>query len=288
MFVGLLCAITWATSSIMLRDLSRKLDPFTLNAPRTLVGGVSMLILALASGRTTGYQTVTPDKLLFMLASVGIGGGIGDVCYLLSLARIGASRAFPIASVYPSFTLILALLFLNERVTTLVATGLVLVVIGVALVGRPQRGRGLVPPEPERFGGVGYALGAAVCWGGSMVLLAKGVEGLDSIMVSSIRVPALSLLLWAVVACRRTWPKLATLTRKEWVLVILGGLIGWGLGSLLFVLSVALAGPTRAAILTSTSPLFALPMSVVFLKERATPHVLVGTALTVAGVVLVS
>ena len=45
--VGLLCAASWAVGSIMMRDLARKLDPFTMNAPRATVGGLVMLAITL-------------------------------------------------------------------------------------------------------------------------------------------------------------------------------------------------------------------------------------------------
>lgn len=286
--VGLICAMTWATSAVTLRDLSKKLDPFTLNAPRTLVGGLSIVLLTFATGRSAGYQAVTPDKLFFMLASVLVGGGAGDVFCLLSLARIGVSRAFPIASIYPAFTLLLGLALLTERVTVAIVAGLALVILGIILVGRKPSAEESHVSGPAAWSGVGLALIAAVCWVGSMVLIGEGVEGLDSIMVSSIRAPALSLALWGVVAVRRSWSLLADLTRKEWAILIGGGIVGWGLGSALFVMSVAMVGATRAAILTSTSPLFALPLSRIFLKEKTSRGVLLGTALTVAGVILVS
>ena len=74
----------------------------------------------------------------------------------------------------------------------------------------------------------------------------------------------------------------------QWVILIVGALIGWVLGSVLFLTTIALCGPTRAAILTSTSPLFALPLSVLFLKERVSRAILAGTALTVVGIIVVS
>ena len=49
--VGLLCAAAWAVGSITLKNLSRKLDPFTLNASRSLVAGLAMLVATLATGR---------------------------------------------------------------------------------------------------------------------------------------------------------------------------------------------------------------------------------------------
>jgi len=286
--VGLLCATTWATGSILIRDLSRRLDPFTLNAPRSLVGGLSMLVLALATGRGDGYASITWQRAALLLASVWVGGGIGDILYVRSIVQIGVSRAFPIASIYPAFTLLLGMVFLQDRVGADTVVGLVLVLVGVILVGRPSAPTRAEPqPSAEKWGVV-LALLAGLCWAASAVLIAPGASGLDSIMVASFRVPALSLVLWGVVAARGTASQLRALSRREWVILIVGGFIGWGLGSMLFVLSVALLGPTRSAVLTSTAPLFALPLSVIFLRERVTWAMAAGTVLTVVGVVLVA
>lgn len=286
--VGLLCALTWACGSLLMRDLARKLDPFTLNAPRMLVGGLAMLALTLATGRQADYVLLTPERLFFLIGSMIIGGGLGDALYVSSMARIGVARSFPIANSYPALTLVIGVVFLQEAVSAPVVAGLALVIGGIYLVGRPSQDPLAVSAVPTDSSGVTMALMASVCWAGSMVMVAPGLQGLDSIMVASVRTPVMALILWAVVAVRRTWPKLLALSRREWVIVVVGGLIGWGLGSVLFLLAVSLAGPTRAAIVTSTSPLFALPLSVVFLRERVNLGVLAGTALTVLGVVMVA
>ena len=49
-----------------------------------------------------------------------------------------------------------------------------------------------------------------------------------------------------------------------------------------------LAGAARAATLSSTSPLFAAPAAVVFLGERLTPRIVVGTVLAVVGIALLA
>ena len=286
--VGLLCAATWAVGSVMMAPLSKKLDPFTMNAPRSLVGGLVILLFALATGRTSTYPMLTLERLFFLLASVGLGGAIGDSLYVVSLSRIGVSRAFPLASTYPALTLVLAVLFLKERIDPAVVAGLFLVAGGTFSLGRSLAGSETEVPRPRRASGVAYALVASLCWAVSVILLAPGIQGLDPIMVSSIRTPALSLMLWGVVATRKTWPELRKLSGGEWALLTVGGFVGWGLGSLFFLATVSLAGPTRAAILTSTSPLFALPLSVVFLKEKANAAVLLGSVLTVGGVILAS
>ena len=64
--VGLLCAASWAIGSVMMRDLARKLDPFTLNAPRVAVGGLTMLAVTFLTGRDAGYAAITWPQLAFI------------------------------------------------------------------------------------------------------------------------------------------------------------------------------------------------------------------------------
>jgi len=286
--VGLLCATTWASASVMMKDLSKKLEPFTLNACRALSGGLSMLLVALVMGKTTGYEALTLERLFFLFASVIIGGGIGDTCYIASLPRIGVSRAFPIASTYPALTLLFGLIFLHERITLAIVVGLLLVLAGIMLISGLRVKNGAGSALPMTTSGVAFALVASLCWGAGTALVAPGIEGLDSLMVASVRTPAYALVLCGIVALRKSYGELFKLSRKEWLVLVSSGVMGWGLGSVLFLLTVSLVGPTRGAILTSAAPLFALPLSVIFLKERVNLPILIGTALTIGGIILVS
>ena len=56
----------------------------------------------------------------------------------------------------------------------------------------------------------------------------------------------------------------------------------------LFMEAIALAGAGTAAVLSATSPIFAVPVSIAFLGERGNWQVAAGTVLSVAGVVLLT
>ena len=70
-------------------------------------------------------------------------------------------------------------------------------------------------------------------------------------------------------------------------MVALAGLIGTGVGSVLFIYAVEDLGAARTAFLTTSAPLFALPMGFLFLGERLTPRILFGTVATIGGIWLV-
>ena len=285
---GLLCAASWAIGSITMRDLSRKLDPFALNAPRVTVGALLLAAIAATTGRLRGYGTMPPEQWTLLVGSMLVGGFLGDSAYVLSIVRIGVSRAFPIAATYPALTLVLAVLLYDEPITWLLILGVLLTIVGVMAISQGRSAASVAELRETKASGITWALAASVLWAASTAMLQPGLRGLDALAAAAIRLPVLALALWIAVAMRGSWPQLAQLTGAEWLTLVVGGLIGWGLGSLLFVMSVKTIGSAMAAVITSTSPLFALPMSLFFLKERSDWRVALGTGLAVAGIILVS
>jgi drug/metabolite transporter (DMT)-like permease len=72
------------------------------------------------------------------------------------------------------------------------------------------------------------------------------------------------------------------------MVILAASLLGTGLGALLFVMAIQTAGAGRTAVLTSSSPLMALPFSILWLHERPSGWTLLGTLLTVSGIALVA
>ena len=76
-------------------------------------------------------------------------------------------------------------------------------------------------------------------------------------------------------------------TKRATKLVLIAGFFGMGIGSILYVNAVFFTGATVTSVIAATAPLFALPFTILFLKEKVTPFLLLGTFLTISGVWLV-
>ena len=72
-------------------------------------------------------------------------------------------------------------------------------------------------------------------------------------------------------------------------LVVVGGvgILGMGLGSLCFLTALELIGPAKTTLLAGMSPVLALAMAVLFLKEKVNARIVLGVVLCTAGVWLV-
>ena len=173
------CAFSWALSSTLLKSQTDKVNVISLAAWRTVPGLFIYLVLLFFSGRANDVLHLPLRALAFLVGSTLLGMGLGDLLYIRSMKLIGLSRAMPLTSTYPFFTLILALLFLGERLSWAIVGGAVLITGGAYLLAFP---RGKIRSSAEAEGdlrGVALALVAAICWAVSTVMLRLGLEGVD-------------------------------------------------------------------------------------------------------------
>lgn len=310
---GLTAAFIWSTTSLMVKANAGRVDTLSFNAFRVLVGAVFCYALLPFFGGAALVAQLTPLTVLALTVSVLLGFCIGDSIYFWSMTKIGASRTMPIAGVYPVFTWLIAVPLLGEEVTVPAIVGTVLVVAALFLLGREHPADAaeandmlITPPdntEPRgvpkrtRYLAVAAAVFAALTWACATTLLRLGIQMQEpvtlyenlqqSVLLGAVRltmgavvlIPVTQLLkgsgVWAVYKGREL-PKLLAL-----------GIYSTGIGSLFFVLGVALAGAARAALLNSASPLIGVLFSWLFLREKMTRRIWVGTALAFVGVWLV-
>ncbi len=104
---------------------------------------------------------------------------------------------------------------------------------------------------------------------------------------NSICMPLVAVVLY-VTRCRgRGKVGLRDIDRRTGTILVGTGLLGMGVGTLIFLTSLEMIGPAKIATLSSASPVFGMLMAVVFLKEYVTFRTVAGVVLCVAGVWLV-
>jgi drug/metabolite transporter (DMT)-like permease len=157
----------------------------------------------------------------------------------------------------------------------------------VYLVAQPERGGSVAVRGRGYWVGVAMAAAAAVSWSCSTLVLGPALELVDVPTASAVRTPLASALLWAVARRAGVLPERQQLRGRALTAILVTGVISVA-STGFFMLSVAYAGPGRAAVLSATSPLFAVPFSLLFLGERGNWRVAAGTLCSVVGVVMLA
>lgn len=288
-FLGLIGAALFGLSNVVYKSQSPEIHPIVINALKMWITLPVMLLLILVLLYPTGFN-VPLESIPFLILSIIIGAGIGDLVYLTSQERIGVSRAFPIAMSFPLITYLLSIAFLLESILITRFIGSVLTVIGVSLITRElaqddkvlEQLKGELKKKLDKLG-IALALFAAIAWASATVILQFGLINADPIGANFIRIFAGSIFVLPIflIARKRGMPMP---TKRAAKFTLLAGFFGMGIGSILYVFAVKYTGAAVASVLGATAPLFALPFSMLFLREKITRLILLGTLLVVFGI----
>jgi drug/metabolite transporter (DMT)-like permease len=123
-------------------------------------------------------------------------------------------------------------------------------------------------------------------WSASLLTISDALDQVDPLTAACLRLPFFALVLIVIAAVRGDFQR-QTATRSDMGVLALSGC--FVLSSMtLFLLSADLAPAGTVAVLTSTAPIFAVPMAALLLGEKVTARVLAGVAACTAGILLAS
>jgi len=284
--LGALCAlgsaVAWALTSLLVRSLTPRFGTVAINAARTTLCAVLIAAWMISVGDFGGLAAVSARSLVLLLVSIVTAIAIGDTIFFESTRMLGLGRAMTLSMSYPVVAAILAALLLDERITAQTAIGGLVTLVGLALVVATRQEAG-APPRSWR--GIAAAGGAALAWGVSVVALRVPLAEIDALTAQFVRLPLGAALLWAMPWSWRDGRALMHGGRD--VAVRLGVLsVLTAVSSVMYVLAIKHAGVAVATVLSSTAPLFAVPLGVIFLGERLPPIAFVGAGVAMAGIVV--
>ena len=291
---GLGSAFLWALNNIVMGRLSARMPPAVVSAFRCLFGALFallVLVIAVAVGKSGSVSSVA---MVGLVASGVLSIGIGDTLYIRGLGTVGVSRAFPVSmALYPLGTFVLAVGLLGEQVTWRIVGGSLLICLGVVLIARARSAPQAQPTsdvnmsaDSPRTGYLFVAVGSLL-WAVGSVWLRAAADGVAPAVVQAVRLPVATVITFGIAYQAGHSVRLEHYGRGPLALLGFAGFVGTGVGSLLFVLALQEAGAGKTAVLSSTAPLFALPMAVLVLGEKVTASLIAGTLLSIAGIWLV-
>jgi drug/metabolite transporter (DMT)-like permease len=130
-WLALVSTLTWATYTIVTRDLSRARDPVAVALAMTLPLGAAALVLPWVLDGWTPLATL-PAEVIGALVFLGLGGvALAQWFWQIGVARLGAAKAGLFLYLEPLATTALAVPFLGESFGVAAALGGALVLAGV-------------------------------------------------------------------------------------------------------------------------------------------------------------
>jgi drug/metabolite transporter (DMT)-like permease len=134
--------------------------------------------------------------------------------------------------------------------------------------------------------GVGAATLAALAWAVSAVALKAPLREVDAVTAQAIRLPIAGLLLLATPWARGAVGRVRAGEPRVLTLMIVLSLLTVA-SSVMFTAAVKFTGVGVAVVLSSTAPMFAMPLGLLFLGERLTAAPVAGTLIAMAGIAVV-
>jgi drug/metabolite transporter (DMT)-like permease len=272
--LALAASLSWGVSDFSAGVASRRL-PVPLVIAATQVIGLVFVAIVVAIVRPS-----LPTSAQFAWGAVaGIIGVFGLTAFYHGL-EIGAMGIVgPISATGVVVPLVYGLAR-GERPSSLQLAGVALAVVGVIAASVERH----VDMHGSRIGaGVGFALLAALGFGGSLVALSKAAAGGALWAPLSMRAVGVPLILVALLFLR---PPTEGLLASWWLLVIVG-ICDTG-ANMLFGLASTRALLSVVAVLASLYPVVLVALARVLLHERIARHQLAGVAVALGGVGLIS
>jgi uncharacterized membrane protein len=296
---GLVAAMIWAGTSIAFTRFAGRTSPAVISALRLGSASLVLPLILLASGEVGDLEAASWQTLAWVVLSGALAYAVGDTLYIRALSLIGMQRTFPITmGLFIALTVVGGIVLLDEDFTWGLPAGAALIGIGISLIvaredGRPSWARATVTwslrtsrPAAGRGSLAGHC---SSCWWGSLGRGKPRPRGKRAILAPSPPAFAPRREPWPFWGSRRPSSRRSSRHRSA-----IGAISGHRLpGSWARASGHALrlrgprgrAGEGGGAF--ATAPLMALPLTILFLKERPTRLIAVGTLLCVAGILLV-
>jgi len=282
--IALASAAVAALANVIVAPVANRYGAYMVSALLSAAVALIFILLSPFVLGKTGTDLGSTKAILYTVLGAAPILAAGTLLYWESVRRLGISVAFPIASSYPLVVSLYGFFLLDEAFSIVKVLGTVTIIAGVSLISISSSESETTSSEGPQWKSVLLAFLAMLCWSANTILIKLAVDaGLGVFTVNLLRMPVIALLLTAAVIVRHRKERIPRISLRPLSVLVLAALIS-GAQDLLYFYTLQASDLSIIVPLASTSPLFVMPMAVLFLKERVTLRALVGTLLTVAGI----
>lgn len=279
LFKLVIVAFLWGGTFIAGRIAAGYLPPLTNAAIRFLLAGAGIVVLLTMSHSWRSVRLLD----LVLLTLMGLSGVVAyNLLFFGGLHLISANRAALIVATNPAITMLAARFVLGEPLGTRRILGIVISLVGAAVVVTGGHGISLA------LGGRGDLMlfgcvGSWVCY----TLLARQVLRRVPSMTASSYSTLIGMTILVVLAVPDvSFGRLLSVPAQAWAALAFLGIFGTTIGFKWYIDGVSMLGAGRAAQFINLVPVFAVVQAMVVLGEKPSAASLLGGALVIMGLTI--
>ncbi len=286
---ALAAAVTWSLALVLFKRSGETLHPLALNAFKNTIGLVLLLATLVFAGEDLSMVlTAPPGDLCILILSGIIGIAVADTLLFYSLNLLGVGLLTIAECSYTPSVVVVAWLFLGERIATFqyVGAGLILVAVVLCSAHKPPFG------QTRRQVAWGMVLGVtAIMFMAVGIVVAKPVlEDFPLILASTLRLAGGSMILIVWMAARPNRARYFSVFRpaRVWWTSVPAAVLGTYFAMIFWVAGFKYAQAGVAAVLNQTSTILALVFATLILKEPFTRRKAVAAIVALSGVIIIT
>ena len=272
-----LSAIFAGMTSILAKCGIKKTDSNVATFIRTLVVLPLSLLMALIVNPNFSLGAVSSKTLVFLVLS-GLSTGASWLCYFRALSKGDINKVVPIDKSSTVLTIILAVVFLGERVTVYKTLGVVFIAIGTLLMIEKKD----TEKKSEGEGWLIYALLSAFFASLTTILGKIGIEGVESNLGTAIRTAVVIMMSFIMVAFTGKTGEIKKIDKKELGFILLSGL-STGASWLCYYKALQDGEAGIVVPIDKLSILVTIAFSYIVFKERLSKKAMLGLVMIVFG-----
>ncbi len=288
--VGELAAVSnaalWALVGTIAKSMPAGVRPIHVTSSHAWTTVVILGVILVSLGNLTDLTTMDRGTF-FLFVGSGLINSAGSITFWVAISRSQISKVFPTTQgLFILVTLISSTIFFDTSLGIGLIGGAILVLSGVILMNWKRDDASDTNQDlRSTLVLIGMMLATAIFWAIGLLTTVEGLKNTEPIIATIIRngIPAIVYLTIAIVYPTLGYKKAIAASPAK---MLAGGIV-FTLASWMFVFAVDNSSPSIVAVLTNTSPLWAVLLGRIFLKEKMGPRAGIGTALCVVGIIAV-
>ena len=259
----------------------RRTDSAIATAIRTIVVLIFSWLMVFVVGSQTQIKDIGGKTLLFLILS-GLATGASWMCYFKALQLGDINKVVPIDKSSIILTILLAFIFLNEKISLFKGAGLVLIAAGTYLMIEKKTSK---EQKTKGKGWFFYAVFSAIFAALTSILGKIGITGVESNLGTALRTAVVLLMAWLMVVITGKGRLVKKTPKGELLFIIFSGLATGA--SWLCYYKALHDGPASVVVpIDKLSILVTIAFSYFVMKEKLTKKAFIGLILITLGTIL--